>query len=300
MKKTALTLTIAASVLALSACGNSGDEKVLTSKVGDVTKDQLYSELKSTAGEQALQLMMIEKVLEDKYKVTDKEVKAKFDEQKAQITAGGQDFKTALASQGMNEDTFKRYTKLNLLQEKAQTDGVKVSDEEIKKNYDRQKTSLKASHILVADEAAAKKIEKQLKEDPKKFAAIAKKESTDSATAAKGGELGWFGPNEMVEEFTNAAYDMKKGEISKPIKSSFGYHIIKLEDTKKVDVKKSFEDSKESIKNDLLVKKAKTDDPNGAKVQEKVAKLMKDAKIEIKDKDLKSALDSFLKKTESK
>ncbi|VEI05984.1 peptidylprolyl isomerase [Kurthia zopfii] len=300
MKKTALTLTIAASVLALSACGNSGDEKVLTSKVGDVTKDQLYSELKSTAGEQALQLMMIEKVLEDKYKVSEKEVKAKFDEQKAQITAGGQDFKTALASQGMNEDTFKHYTKLNLLQEKAQTDGVKISDEEIKKNYDRQKTSLKASHILVADEAAAKKIEKQLKEDPKKFAAIAKKESTDQASASKGGELGWFGPNEMVEEFTNAAYDMKKGEISKPIKSSFGYHIIKLEDTKKVDVKKSFEDSKESIKNDLLVKKAKTDDPNGAKVQEKVAKLMKDAKIEIKDKDLKSALDSFLKKTESK
>ena len=300
MKKTALTLTIAASVLALSACGNSGDEKVLTSKVGDVTKDQLYSELKSTAGEQALQLMMIEKVLEDKYKVSEKEVKAKFDEQKAQITAGGQDFKTALASQGMNEDTFKRYTKLNLLQEKAQTDGVKISDEEIKKNYDRQKTSLKASHILVADEAAAKKIEKQLKEDPKKFAALAKKESTDQASASKGGELGWFGPNEMVEEFTNAAYDMKKGEISKPIKSSFGYHIIKLEDTKKVDVKKSFEDSKESIKNDLLVKKAKTDDPNGAKVQEKVAKLMKDAKIEIKDKDLKSALDSFLKKTESK
>lgn len=194
MKKTALTLTIAASVLALSACGNSGDEKVLTSKVGDVTKDQLYSELKSTAGEQALQLMMIEKVLEDKYKVSEKEVKAKFDEQKAQITAGGQDFKTALASQGMNEDTFKRYTKLNLLQEKAQTDGVKISDEEIKKNYDRQKTSLKASHILVADEAAAKKIEKQLKEDPKKFAAIAKKESTDQASASKGGELGWFGP----------------------------------------------------------------------------------------------------------
>lgn len=295
MKKTALSLTIAASVLALSACGNSGDEKVLTSKVGDVTKDQLYAELKSTAGEQALQLMMIEKVLEDKYKVSEKEVKAKFDEQKAQITAGGQDFKTALASQGMNEDTFKRYTKLNLLQEKAQTDGVKISDEEIKKNYDRQKTSLKASHILVADEAAAKKIEKQLKEDPKKFAAIAKKQSTDQASAAKGGELGWFGPNEMVEEFTNAAYDMKKGEISKPIKSSFGYHIIKLEDTKKVEVKKSFEDSKESIKNDLLVKKAKTEDPTGAKVQEKVAKLMKDAKIEIEDKDLKSALDSFLK-----
>lgn len=293
MKKTLLSLTLASSVLALAACGNSGDEKVVTSKVGDITQDELYKELKATAGDSALQLMMIEKVLEDKYTVSKKEVSAKYDEQKAQIEAQGQDFATYLSSQGMSDDTFKRYMKLNLLQEKAQIDGVKISDADAKKYYERTKTELKASHILVADEEAAKKIEKQLKEEPKKFASLAKKNSTDTASAEKGGELGWFGPDEMVQEFTDAAYEMKKGEISAPIKSSYGYHIIKLEDTRAKKVKKSFEDEKESIKSDLALKKAKADDPNSTKLQEKISKLMKAADIKIKDDDLKDALASF-------
>lgn len=293
MKKTVLSLTLAASVLALAACGNSGDEKVVTSKVGDITKDQLYKELKATAGESALQLMMIEKVLEDKYKVSDKEVTAKYNEQKKQIEAQGQEFETYLSSQGMSDDTFKRYMKLNLLQEEAQIDGVKISDEDAKKYYERTKKEVKASHILVADEKEAKKIEKELKEDPKKFSSLAKKNSTDTASATKGGELGWFGPSEMVQEFTDAVYDMKKGEISAPIKSTYGYHIIKLEDTRTKEVKKAFEDSKADIKHDLAVKKAKADDPNSTEVQAKISKLIKDADVKIKDKDLKNALASF-------
>ncbi|GEK33490.1 peptidylprolyl isomerase [Kurthia sibirica] len=297
MKKTVLSLTLAASVLGLAACGNSGDEKVVTSKVGDITKDQLYSELKETAGDSALQLMMIEKVLEDKFKVSDKEVQAKYDEQKKQIEAQGQDFKAYLAQQGMNEKTFKRYMKLNLLQEKALVDGVKISDEDAKKFYDRTKKELKASHILVADEKTAKKVEKELKANPKKFAALAKKYSTDTSNAQNGGELGWFGPDKMVAEFTDAAYDMKKGEISEPIKTSFGYHIIKLEDTKAVEVKNSFEKEKESIKKDLAAKKAKAEDPDQTKLQAKIAGYMKDAKIEIKDKDLKNALENFIGKS---
>lgn len=293
MKKTVLSLTLAASVLALAACGNSGDEKVVTSKVGDITKDQLYNELKATAGDSALQLMMIEKVLEDKYKVSDKAVTAKFNEQKKQIEEQGQDFATYLSTQGMSEDTFKRYMKLNLLQEEAQIDGVKISDADAEAYYERTKKEVKASHILVADEAEAKKIAKQIEKDPKKFAAIAKKNSTDTASAANGGELGWFGPEQMVQEFTDAVYDMKKGEISAPVKSEFGYHIIKLEDTRKKEVKESFEDSKDSIKHDLAVKKAKAEDPSSAKLQAKISTLMKDADIKIKDDDLKNALASY-------
>lgn len=294
MKKTVLSLTLAASVLGLAACGNSGDEKVVTSKVGDITKDQLYSELKETAGDSALQLMMIEKVLEDKFKVSDKEVTAKFDEQKKQIEAQGQDFATYLTQQGMSEKTFKRYMKLNLLQEKALVDGVKISDADAQKAYDRTKTELKASHILVADEATAKKIEKQLKADPSKFAALAKKNSTDTETAKKGGELGWFGPDKMVDEFTDAAYSLKKGEISEPIKSTYGYHIIKLENTRAKKVDTTFEKEKATIKAELASKKAKADDPDQAKLQAKIAGYMKKADIKIKDDDLKNALKNFI------
>ncbi len=87
MKKTVLSLTLAASVLALSACGNASSENVATTKVGDVTKDQLYNEMKDSVGKSALQLIIIEKVLSDKYKVSDKDVEAEFKKQKEQMGA---------------------------------------------------------------------------------------------------------------------------------------------------------------------------------------------------------------------
>lgn len=302
IKKGILAATLATSVLTLAACGNSGmDEKVATSKVGDVTVEQLYKEMKTSAGSQALQLIMLENVLADKYKVTDKEVDKKIEDQKKQIEAQGTDFKTYLTSQGMTEDTFKRYAKLSLLQEAAQRDGVKVSDEEIKTYYDRLGKEVKASHILVADEKTAKKLKKQL-DDGADFAKLAKKNSTDTGTGANGGELGWFGPDEMVGAFTDAAYSMKKGEISDPVKSDYGYHIIKLEGTKDKKVDGTLEEKKDEIKKTLQLTKAKAEDPNQTKLQEKVSKLMKDADIKIEDKDLKDALASFLgsSTTESK
>ena len=191
IKKGILAATLATSVLTLAACGNGGmDEKVATSKVGDVTVEQLYKEMKTSAGSQALQLIMLENVLSDKYKVTDKEVDKKVEDQKKQVEAQGTDFKTYLSSQGMTEDTFKRYAKLSLLQEAAQRDGVKVSDEEIKTYYNRLGKEVKASHILVADEKTAKKLKKQL-DDGADFAKLAKKNSTDTGSGANGGELGW-------------------------------------------------------------------------------------------------------------
>ncbi|WP_010290278.1 peptidylprolyl isomerase [Kurthia massiliensis] len=294
IKKGILAATLATSVLALAACGDGGmDEKVVTSKVGDITVQNLYDEMKESAGSNAVQLIMIEKVLEDKYKVDDKAIKAKVDDQKKQIEEQGTDFKQYLASQGMTEDTFKRYAKLQLLQEAAQRDGIKVSDDEVKAYYDRLGKEVKASHILVADEKTAKKLKKQI-DDGADFAKLAKKNSTDTSSAENGGELGWFGPDEMVGAFTDAAYDMKKGEISDPVKSDYGYHIIKVEDTRDKKVDGTLDEKKDEIKETLQLAKAKEEDPNQTKLQEKISKMMKDADIKIEDKDLKDALSSFL------
>ncbi|MGG0655190.1 peptidylprolyl isomerase [Rummeliibacillus pycnus] len=284
MKKTVLTLTLAASVLALSACGNTGNEKVATSKVGDVTKDQLYNEMKDSVGKSALQLIVIENVLNDKYKVSDKEVEAEFNKQKEQM---GSSFEQSLAAQNMTEKSFKRGIKLNLLQEAALADGVKVSEDEMKAYYEEMKTELKASHILVADEKTAKEIKAKL-DKGEDFATLAKKYSTDTGSQAAGGELGWFGPDKMVPEFTKAAYSLKKGEISEPVKTSFGYHIIKLEDTRDAKVKGSYEDNKAAIKKKLQLQKA-----DQTQLVAKVSKLIKDADVKIEDKDLKDALDQF-------
>ncbi|MGE4169174.1 MAG: peptidylprolyl isomerase [Candidatus Margulisiibacteriota bacterium] len=86
-----------------------------------------------------------------------------------------------------------------------------------------------ASHILVKTEAEALDIQKQLKAGAD-FATLAKAKSTDPSAANNGGDLGWFGKGQMVPEFEKVAFSLKKGDLSEPVKTQFGYHIIKLID----------------------------------------------------------------------
>jgi peptidyl-prolyl cis-trans isomerase C len=112
----------------------------------------------------------------------------------------------------------------------------KASDEELKVEYDKRvaampKTQYKAQHILVKEEDAAKKIIEQLKKGAK-FEDLAKKESIDSSKD-NGGDLGWFSPSSMVKPFSDAVIALKKGETtSEPVKTEYGYHVIRLEDTR--------------------------------------------------------------------
>jgi peptidyl-prolyl cis-trans isomerase C len=87
-----------------------------------------------------------------------------------------------------------------------------------------------ASHILVKTEAEANVILYDLRRGAD-FEAMAKEKSTCSS-GKKGGNLGWFGKGKMIKEFETAAFSMKKGELSNPVKSQFGWHIIKVIDAK--------------------------------------------------------------------
>ena len=91
-------------------------------------------------------------------------------------------------------------------------------------------------HILVEDEKLAKQIIAQLGgKKPAKFEDLAKKYSKDP-TGKEGGDLGWLSPSNVVPEFSNAMVALKKGEYSKtPVKTQFGWHIIKLQDARKID-----------------------------------------------------------------
>ena len=123
-------------------------------------------------------------------------------------------------------------------------DNVKVSENEISDFYNKNKAEfavpaqVKAKHILVAAEKDANDVIaalKGLKGDAlvKKFEELAKAKSTDQGSAENGGELGWFGQSQMVKPFADAAFALKKGEITaKPVKSNFGYHVILKEDSK--------------------------------------------------------------------
>jgi peptidyl-prolyl cis-trans isomerase C len=112
-----------------------------------------------------------------------------------------------------------------------------VTEEEARAEYDKFKgqasgTEYRARHILVEKEDQAKSILAQLKKGAK-FEDLAKKNSKDPGSAAKGGDLDWANPSSFVPEFGTAMAALKKGETtSAPVKSQFGFHIIKLEDTR--------------------------------------------------------------------
>lgn len=123
---------------------------------------------------------------------------------------------------------------------------VQVSKEDARKYYDEHQNEFgspeerQAAHILItvkanatpaeqdAAKALAEKILQQVRQAPSRFSELAKKDSQDPGSAAKGGDLGFFGRGMMVKPFEEAAFALKVGEISGLVKSDFGYHIIKL------------------------------------------------------------------------
>jgi peptidyl-prolyl cis-trans isomerase D len=86
----------------------------------------------------------------------------------------------------------------------------------------------RASHILVKTEEEAAKLAAETRKNPARFAELAKQHSQDHGSAASGGDLGFFGRGMMVPAFEDAAFRMKEGEISAPVKSDFGWHVIRL------------------------------------------------------------------------
>ncbi|MFC3210441.1 peptidylprolyl isomerase [Planomicrobium okeanokoites] len=286
MKKTVLTLSLAASVLALAACSDdNADSKVLvTSEVGDVTKEELYQEMKTSIGEQAIQILMIEKVLSEEYEVTDEEVQAEIESSKEEY---GENYEAFLEQNNQTEESYEKVIRLNLLQEKALTDGVEVTDEEIQAQYERQTMELNGRHILVADEETAATVKEEL-DGGADFAELAQEYSTDGS-AAEGGDLGWFGVGAMVPEFEEAAYSLEVDEISEPVQSQFGYHIIQITDKREVEGAEPLEGQEEDIRSEIAMQKA-----DQAALLPKIAELMEQANVEIKDEELEGALDEIM------
>jgi peptidyl-prolyl cis-trans isomerase C len=132
----------------------------------------------------------------------------------------------------------------------------KLTDAALKKRYDEMVKAMppteevRASHILLADEKDAKAVIKQL-DGGADFAKLAKEKSKDPASGANGGDLGYFTNGEMVPEFWTAATKLKKGEYTKtPVKSQFGWHVIKLDD-KRMKPSPKFEEIKDQVKDDV-------------------------------------------------
>jgi foldase protein PrsA len=287
MKKWVLSLVLAGSVFGLAACGNSA---VVKTKAGNVTKDELYNAMKDKYGSTVLQQLTIEKVLSKKYTVKKSEVDKQVNDAKKQL---GSSFDTALQQYGYaNEKDFRNSVKVSLLEQKAAEATIHPTEKQLKNYYNNDiKPEIRARHILVSSKSKAEDIKKQLDKGAD-FATLAKKNSTDTATASKGGDLGWFGAGEMDSDFENAAYKLKVNEISGPVKTSYGYHIIQLTGEKK---KKPYSEMKKDV-----VKQYKESKVTTEKIQSVLKKELKAADIKVKDEDLKTTFDTLLGTSSSK
>lgn len=170
--------------------------------------------------------------------------------------------------------------RFNVLAKAAMQDYLKntpATDEQLKAHYDKVIAKVnfpmeyKARHILVEKEEDAKAIIADLAKG-KDFSEIAKTQSKDPGSAKEGGDLGWFRAEQMVKEFSEAAAKLEKGKYTlEPVKSQFGYHIIMLEDSRKMQPP-AFDSVKEKVKGSY----------QNEQMMNYTADLKKAAKIDIK------------------
>ncbi|MES2677679.1 MAG: peptidylprolyl isomerase [Pseudomonadota bacterium] len=152
----------------------------------------------------------------------------------------------------------------------------KVNDQTIKNKYSEISSELSGKkevhlkHILVLSEDEAKKIVALLKKKNSSFEKLAKQYSKDEANAAMGGDLGYVIPDNLDEDFAKAVAELKKNQISNPIKTKFGWHLVKVEDIRNVDLP-AFESVKSTIEDNLKQEI----------IEEVFAKITKDAKVKI-------------------
>ena len=263
MKKNKIALLIA-SMMLVSGCSSSNktvDGKSAVSSVNDsyVFADDLYDEIiQSSNGAQALYQIILQNIFEKECPVTkDMETEAKVTINTIKTNYSGQEdtLKSQLVKMGYNNLSEYKKAYIDYLQYTAFMN--KYIDEhfdDIFEDYYTTCSPRKVSHILIkmsdpnnpTDEEKAKleEVQKLLKEG-KSFEDTAK-DYSDDTTASNGGSLGLCDKNtSFVDEFKNAMLSMKEGEVSEPVKSDYGYHIIKIDSTNKDEIKEelSAEDS---------------------------------------------------------
>lgn len=296
----------------------NGEQKVASIDGGGISADSLYKKMKTKYGAQEFIDLLDTEILNKKYKETETEkenIKSQVDELKKSAKENNVTLTQVLSYYGFeDESSLKDYLRLSYRREQAVNEYVEktIKDKEIKSYYEKEVYGdIKVKHILISPnttsdmtteqkEAAEKKAKKQAEDIIKKldkgekFEDLAKKYSDDSATAKKGGDLGWVATGDMVEEFDAAAFKLKKGKYTtSPVKTTYGYHIIYKVDEKK---KPTLKDSRKTIIDELVKQKLEEDKTLYYTVLDNIRK---DAGLKFEDKELRQAYNKYVQNQKS-
>ena len=260
------TLCTAALVLLAPACGELLDPAAAVVNGEKITVDEIAAELdrfeesaefdrlaeqgdpqelKRQVEQQILSQEIRRAVLEPKaeelgIEVTDEDIQARLEEVKADFPSEGA-FEETLKEQGLTLEQLEGFLRDNLLEEQLRAEVTKdagPTDEDLQAYYDENIARFEeteAQHILVEDKPTAQRISDQLRSAPDGkvdalFERLAKRFSTDQSNAGKSGELGYFKAGDFVPPFEKAAAELEIGEISGPVKTEFGFHVIRVTD----------------------------------------------------------------------
>ncbi len=191
-----------------------------------ITKDELFDMMYQYVGPQALDELILVRLVEQEaaargVAVPQDDIDAEVSAIAAQV-GGMEQLQFVLAQQGATMDRLMSDIERTLLIRALLAPNVEVTDEEVRTFFDSnshlfaQQEMVRARHILVKTEDEAKALRQQLV-DGADFAELAQQHSTDTGSAARGGDLGWFGRGVMVEPFEKAAFALEVGEISEPV-----------------------------------------------------------------------------------
>ena len=310
--------TIALASIAITGCGKKaelkdGAEVAVSVKGSQMTATEYYEQIKKDNISSLID-MIDHDLLDEDYKTDDAEnkaVKSQMDQIKSYYGSNESTYKSILLQYfGVNNDEeFEELLRLEYKRNKAVKDYISsnLTDKEIEKYYnDNIYGKIKASHILIsvdvsdkatddekkeADEVAKKKAQEVIEKlkNGEKFSDLAKKYSTDTSNNEKGGDLGYFDPNDMVDEFKEAVLKLKNDEYTtEPVKTKFGYHIILRVDQKE---KESLDSLKDSIKEKLASQKISDDN---SVYYESLVKFRESKELKWNDTELEKSYNDYM------
>ncbi|MFZ5823565.1 MAG: peptidyl-prolyl cis-trans isomerase [Bacillota bacterium] len=248
MAKGNSTATVLAVVVSLVVGGFGGfmlgdrmgqpEAKAVATVNGDkITETQLYDEMVQGEGKQVLDRMITMKLVSQEAKkanvtVSDAEITKEIDEIKKSL-GGDAGFQQALMANNITEAQLTESIRIQLLATKILGKDIKTEEADLKKYFEENleqfdKRKLAARHILVNTEEEAKAIKAQL-DGGADFSALAKEKSIEPAAKESGGDLGTFDRSSPFDpDFLAGAFALTKGQISNPVKTQFGWHIIQV------------------------------------------------------------------------
>ena len=331
MKKKLAPFILGIGIVSLAACSNDGGEGnesesgestdqgeveygdvLASSKAGDITTDDVLNQIGTNqVANQTFQLVL-DKILSDKYsdQIDKEELTAQIDEEIEQY-GGEENFQMMLqqSQPGMTVDAYKQQRISNAYNDMYFADYLEITDEEAFESV------RKASHILVSfgeegeeaddaegEEAPLTKEEAKEKADDLKsqldegadFSELAQENSDDTGSAQNGGDLGYVSEGQMVESFETALFDLEPGEVSEPVESEFGYHIIVREDVAQEDVPA---EELNTIKSQLVNQKIQEDPQQALQAYED---LLEEYEVQFENEEIQNYIEeTFLNANEA-